>query len=356
MTELNAKHVTMRLKSLGKIPSELNRRLGEFTRKPSSNPSAHSNYNNVEQPGLNISNSPPLPRIQPLQVPTNPLTNPSHQPTHTPLTQPTPPEKNSPQPLLTKKKKKKMSTTTHPLPHTLLRPTILHILRSQGFHSARPTAIDALTSLTSTHLQLLARLAASHAYDRALASASASAAGSEADLGALAPTVTDVRRALTDGFVFGEGLTPAEEDWREALRRPLGGYVAGAREREGRRRDAEDTGDVREFVEWCAGVQAREMRRIAGVDVGAGGEEVGAAAAVGGTTTGERERDRERREDWLTGLKKRHSKTGEGARYAGTVIGKEGEERRVVRIEGGVAANLGEWSEGLKRKRSVEEG
>jgi transcription initiation factor TFIID subunit 3 len=48
------------------------------------------------------------------------------------------------------------------------------------------------------------------------------------------------------------------------------------------------------------------------------------------------------KEDYLTALKKKHSKTGEESRYAGTVLGKHAEEHLLV-IEGG-APSISAWS------------
>ncbi len=152
------------------------------------------------------------------------------------------------------------------LNNALLRPPILHILRAAGFHSARPSVVDTLADLAGRYLLLLASTTAAHAAN---------------NHDELVPTITDVRMAMYDCGVFAPTLTPSEEAWKEALRRPLAEYPErnGLRAKEKARRDAEDTKDVREFVEWVKGDQNAEIRRIAGMLVGEGqGAEVEALA------------------------------------------------------------------------------
>lgn len=56
------------------------------------------------------------------------------------------------------------------------------------------------------------------------------------------------------------------------------------------------------------------------------------------------------KEDYLTALKKKHSKTGEESRYAGTVLGKHAEEHPVV-IEGG-APSIQDWGVQVRARAS----
>ncbi|KAG9554290.1 hypothetical protein KCU79_g11520, partial [Aureobasidium melanogenum] len=80
-----------------------------------------------------------------------------------------------------------------------------------------------------------------------------------------------------------------------------------------------------DFIKWVVGDQNREIRRIAGVLPEPG---------PGGTVNGE---------DYLTVLKKKHSKTGEESRFQGTVLGKPAEDRP-LKIEGGPVETLTEWN------------
>jgi len=166
------------------------------------------------------------------------------------------------------------------------------------------------------------------------------------------PTISDIRLALASLSFFNSTQTPAEEAWKEHLRKPLSAYHAGAREKERRRRDAEDTADVREFVDWIAGPANKEIRRIAGLlpdeqDIGLGAV-TRAADGLGNEITAAV------KDDYLTALKKKHSKTGEEARYAGTVLGRLAEDKGSVKIEGG-PESLVAWSGELKRRREQME-
>lgn len=321
-------------------------------------------------------------------------------------------------------------TDTNTLHQELLRPAVLHILRAAGFHSSKPSVLDTLTDLCARHLLLLAQCTAQSTYDRTALqharydsfvnrskSLSRLSHPSEAadsnindiiphsqedgdnvnesqdidikapprqpgiDLRELGPTPTtnDVLSALSSICFFNSTLTASEEAWRETLRRPLEFYPAGAtREKEIARRDAEDTQDVREFVDWCTGDAAAEMRRVAGVEakrveitgVGkdaalgvsvniAGG--TNDAASLGDTMTlGEHATEKIRPDDYLAQMKKKYSRTGDGARYAGTVLGsKHGrdavEDRGALKIEGG-PESLREWKEQLTKRRRAEGG
>ncbi|KAF2459737.1 hypothetical protein BDY21DRAFT_384262 [Lineolata rhizophorae] len=203
--------------------------------------------------------------------------------------------------------------------HTaLLRPTVLHILRAAGFHSARPSVIDVLTDIMARYLHLLAVQTAAHATH---------------NHNDLEPTITDVRLAMADCGVFLANTAASEEAWREAFRKPLEEYPErnGIRAREMARRDAEDTADVREFIEWVKGDAHKEIRRIAGF------LPTDAAQGVKMDDT------RTQPEDYLTVLKKKHNKTGEESRYQGTVLGIAAESKP-IKIEGGPAESLAEWN------------
>lgn len=138
---------------------------------------------------------------------------------------------------------------------SLLRPAILHILRASGFQAARPSVIEALTDIAARYLVLLSQRTAAHAY---------------LNHNTLDLDVADVRMALQDCGLLLPYLTGPEEAWKEVLRRPLEEYPErnGARAKELNRRNAEDTRDIREFVDWVKGEQNREIRRIAGIAMG----------------------------------------------------------------------------------------
>ena len=204
---------------------------------------------------------------------------------------------------------------------SLLRMPIIHILRAAGFHSTRPSVLDTLINIAERYLLLLAETTLNHALDNHNDNM---------------PTVTDVRMALTDCGVLPPLLTSAEEDWTEKFRHSMPDYddmKHGETRRTGdvNRRAEEDTRDVREFIQWIMSDQNKEIRRVAGVL-----PEVG----PGGTVAGE---------DYLTAMKKKHSKTGEESRYQGTVLGIPAEDRP-VKIEGGPVESLQEWQQKLRDK------
>jgi transcription initiation factor TFIID subunit 3 len=134
---------------------------------------------------------------------------------------------------------------------SLLRPAVLHILRATGFQHGKPSAVDTIVDLTARYLSLLAERTAYNAFS---------------NHNDLTPDITDVRMAMQDCALLVPTMTAGEELWKEILRKPLDEYNAetGARENEEARRDADDTADVTEFVEWVKGEQNKEIRRIAG--------------------------------------------------------------------------------------------
>jgi transcription initiation factor TFIID subunit 3 len=134
---------------------------------------------------------------------------------------------------------------------SLLRPAVLHILRASGFHYGKPSAVDTMVDLTARYISLLAERTAYNAYSNHNDST---------------PNITDVRMAMQDCGLLVPTMTAGEEEWKQILRKPLDFYNAetGARDMEEQRRDAEDTADVREFIEWVRGDHNKEIRRIAG--------------------------------------------------------------------------------------------
>lgn len=278
-----------------------------------------------------------------------------------------------------------MSDTAH-LHHALLRPAILHILRAAGFHSTRPSTLDTITDLSARYFLLLAQRTAQFAAEREALSHEEPhhtkakgelRAGTQDDpISAPAPTSTpiptlpDILAALNSTAAFNNTLTPSEEAWRETLRRPLSSFPAGAaRERERHRRDADDTKDIREFVSWCTGPIAKEERRISGLEVKEAdlvmqtSHVVGIAAPTKSAgqmlEAGQGKEEARERDDYVTLMKKKYSRTGDGARYAGTVLGRHGRDaaeemgRTKVKIEGpdGAPSSLSAWREIAKRQR-----
>ncbi|KAI9825294.1 MAG: hypothetical protein M1832_001328 [Thelocarpon impressellum] len=195
-----------------------------------------------------------------------------------------------------------MTDQTLHLHTSLLRPPVLQILRAAGYHSARPSVVDTLVELAARYMLLLAGSAAGH---------------SAGNVSFPEPQLEDVRMAMQDCGVFRPQMTAVEEQWH----------------------GEEDTRGLDAFLDWVRGAANREIRRIAGMEGNAeGSKDVLDVDGAG--------------EDFLTALKKKHSKTGEESRYQGTVLGKSGEDRP-VRIEGGQAASVQEWAE-LQRQEARE--
>ncbi|CAN9368100.1 unnamed protein product [Alternaria alternata] len=199
----------------------------------------------------------------------------------------------------------------------LLRPAVLHILRATGFQHGKPSAVDTIVDLTARYLSLLAERTAYNAFS---------------NHNDLTPDVSDVRMAMQDCALLVPTMTAGEELWKEILRKPLDEYneETGARENEAARRDAEDTADVTEFIEWVKGDQNKEIRRIAGIYKPV-------------ATNPTEQLDQEEMEDFLNTLMKKHSKTGVESRFQGTVLGVPAEPK-TIKIEGGGAESIEEWN------------
>lgn len=132
-------------------------------------------------------------------------------------------------------------TTPPSLFHALLRPSILQILRSTGYHSTRPAVLDSLTDLAARYLSLLCQGTADHA---------AHNQGDSADF-----TVADIRMALQDAGALMPERLPAEELFH----------------------DREDLRGLDEFMAWFAGQRMKEM-----MDVGSGDGEMDATDYLNG--------------------------------------------------------------------------
>ena len=176
------------------------------------------------------------------------------------------------------------------LHNALLRPPIIQVLRAAGYHATRPSVLDTLTDLVANYIMILASSATSHA--------------ANSHPGDPVPALEDIYQALQDVGALRPHLRDWEEDWQ----------------------GEEDTRGLDAFLSWFSGPMNREIRRIAGL-VPSEGDMLDPESLE--------------KEDFLTALKKKHSKTGEESRYAGTVLGKSAEEHPVV-IEGGVPS-IQEW-------------
>jgi transcription initiation factor TFIID subunit 3 len=205
----------------------------------------------------------------------------------------------------------------------LLRPAVLHILRATGFHYGKPSAVDTVVDLTARYLSLLAERTAYNAYS---------------NHNDLIPDISDVRMAMQDCGLLVPTMTAGEELWKEYLRKPLEEYngESGAREMEEARRDAEDTADVTEFIEWVKGEQNKEIRRIAGTYKPV-------------ATNPTEQLDQLEMEDYLNTLMKKHSKTGVESRFQGTVLGVPS-EIKPIKIEGGGPDSIEEWNRKTREK------
>jgi transcription initiation factor TFIID subunit 3 len=230
--------------------------------------------------------------------------------------------------------------STNDLFHALLRPAVLHILRASGFNGAKPSVVDTLVDLTARYLTLLASRTAYNAYS---------------NHNDLTPDISDVRMAMQDCGLLVPSMTAAEEIWKEILRKPLEEYdeESGARAKEEKRRDADDTVDVTAFIDWVKGEQHKEIRRVAGV-------------LKQPQLTAAEQLDTVEMEDYLScmmtpdgelrksglhnlALMKKHSKTGADSRYQGTILGKSADPKP-IKIEGGAADSIEEWCQKTREK------
>ncbi|KAI1491922.1 hypothetical protein F5X96DRAFT_692790 [Biscogniauxia mediterranea] len=207
--------------------------------------------------------------------------------------------------------------------HALLRPAILQILRAQGYYSSTPGTVDAVTELAGSYLGAIARRAAQHAALHPNPDAAAPPA---------APTLTDVRLALEEcGALWPE---------RELVSQEL--------------RGEEDTRGVDDFIRWATGRKNLRIRKVAGVAAPppAGGGASGAtttAAAVSAAAAAAAEAEEEgiveeRPTDYLDALKRKHNKTDQDSKYAGTILGKSTDHGEVL-IEGGGETSLAAWAQ-----------
>jgi len=177
-------------------------------------------------------------------------------------------------------------TTPQSLHHSLLRPCVLHILRAAGYHSTRPSVLDAFTDLAARYMYMLAESTA----------ANAAVNHTETEI-----TVQDVRMAMQECAVLAPERTLEDQEFD----------------------DEEDTRGVEAFLAWVTGKANQEIRRVA--LEGSDGLQ----------------------EDYLAVLKKKHGATDEDSRYSGTILGKAAKPR-TVKVEGGDISSVKEWAKRLK--------
>ena len=146
--------------------------------------------------------------------------------------------------------------------HTsLLRPAVLQILRAAGFNHARPAVVDTVTDLAARYLLLLASSTAQNAFSTH---------------NSFAPTMQDVRLALSEAGALFPELSAGEEQMK------------GLVNVDEKMVPFEDLRGVRAFVEWAQGDVNKSIRRIAGF----GGDEMNVEQIAAGT---------DEKEDYLTG-------------------------------------------------------
>ncbi|KAJ2905361.1 hypothetical protein MKZ38_005660 [Zalerion maritima] len=167
--------------------------------------------------------------------------------------------------------------------HSLLRPCVIQILRASGYHATKPTVIDFLTELTSKYLFMLCESTAQHASTH---SPDAS------------PNIVDILDAFEDcAFIPPRPLPSLENGQDDSQDLDLSGFD--------------------DLLTWLNDPKYSEIRRIA--------------------SDGEDDFT-----DYLSALKKRHSKTNEEARYQGTLLGKPNNHGDVV-VEGWEFPTLQAW-------------
>lgn len=151
--------------------------------------------------------------------------------------------------------------------------------------------------------------------------------------------------ALSDCGVLIPYSDPSEEAWKERMRKPLSEVAdvpsggAARKVAEKRKRDDEDTKDVREFTRWYDSPQYREIKRVAGIIP----DDSIARMGVGGQMM--------QGDDFFTALKKKLSKAADDTRLQGTALGRPNEFKEVV-VEGGPVQHVRDWKPKLE-ERSV---
>ncbi|ORY65831.1 uncharacterized protein BCR38DRAFT_167046 [Pseudomassariella vexata] len=182
--------------------------------------------------------------------------------------------------------------------HALLRPTVLQILRAQGYYSCSPTVLDTITELAGRYLTKLSQSTVFFAEQN--------------NENPNEPTLVDVRMALESCGVFGPAADSVAEEWRRE----------------------EDTKAIESFIRWAKGKKNAKIRKTANAL-----QQTGSLEAVDEPMT-----------DYLAALKKKHNKTDQDSKYAGTVLGK-GLDYGEIMVEGGEAASIQEWAKMMRERQ-----
>ncbi|KXJ95513.1 hypothetical protein Micbo1qcDRAFT_200903 [Microdochium bolleyi] len=188
--------------------------------------------------------------------------------------------------------------------HALLRPVILQILRAQGYYTSTPRTIDTLTELTGNYITAISKQVVYHAADN--------------NPEALEPSIMDVRMALEDCGAL-PGSRPVDLDMIDG---------------------EEDTHGVDEFIAWATGKKNQRIRKIAGLGTGPTAPTGEAGEEVEEPPT-----------DYLSALKKKHNKTDQDSKYAGTILGKSIDHGEVP-VEGGPLDSLAAWEQMMRNNAS----
>ncbi|KAF2968960.1 hypothetical protein GQX73_g4631 [Xylaria multiplex] len=204
----------------------------------------------------------------------------------------------------------------------LLRPAILQILRAQGYYASTPSTIDCLTELAGQYLYNISKRTAEHATSNNYLGPPGT------------PDVVDVRLALEEMGALCPGTDPAPP----AKRRRLTPNDAPDSDETLHEYDdeAEDTRGVDEFIRWATGRKNQRIRKIAGVVAPPGAIAVGVEGEDGTV-------EEERPSDYLDALKRKHNKTDQESKYAGTILGRSIDHGEVL-VEGGPDTSLAAWA------------
>ncbi|KAI8632279.1 hypothetical protein F5Y19DRAFT_358309 [Xylariaceae sp. FL1651] len=207
----------------------------------------------------------------------------------------------------------------------LLRPAILQILRAQGYYASTPSTIDCLTELAGQYLYAIAKRTAQHATLNNFAGPPGT------------PDVVDVRLALEECGALCPGVGTAPREKQNPSQRRSEGDNGDAKNSDELLQDHEDAESLRgvdEFIRWATGRKNLRIRKIAGV-VAPPGAAAGVEAEDGAVE--------ERPSDYLDALKRKHNKTDQDSKYAGTILGRSIEHGEVL-VEGGPDTSLAAWA------------
>ncbi|KAI1176896.1 hypothetical protein F4777DRAFT_587651 [Nemania sp. FL0916] len=213
----------------------------------------------------------------------------------------------------------------------LLRPAILQILRAQGYYASTPGTIDCLTEIAGQYLYTIAKRTAEHA----MSNNYVGPAGT--------PDVVDVRCALEDCGALPFAADPPPPAKRRRLNQSQSQTQTqtdpadsdGTLQQEDEDDVDEDMSGVDEFIKWAKGRKNQRIRKIAGV--------VAPPAAIAVGAEGEEGIVEERPSDYLDALKRKHNKTDQDSKYAGTILGRSIDHGEVL-IEGGSDTSLAAWA------------